>query len=90
MAVCLELGLVAGNTGLVRGTSLRIFATGPFALIWPRARATVTFTLPSQKRWAVSASMLITTSGSISVSPKSTSPGSPSFMRTVIFDSGSR
>ena len=69
---------------------MRIFATGPLALIWPRASAVVTFTCPSQKRWAVSASMLITTSGSISVSPKSTSAGSSSLSRTVIVESGSR
>ena len=38
----------------------------------------------------MSASMLITTSGSISVSPNSTSVGSSSFRRTVIVESGSR
>ena len=75
---------------MVSGTSLRIFATGPLALICPRASAVVTFTCPSQKRCAVSASMLITTSGSISVSPNSTSVGSSSCSRTVIVESGSR
>jgi len=75
---------------LTSGTSLRILATGPFAFIWPRASATVTFTLPSQKRCAVSASIVMTTSGSIAVSPKSTWPSSPSISFTVIWDSGSR
>jgi hypothetical protein len=59
-------------------------------LIWPRASATVTFTLPSQNSWAVSASIDIVTSGSMSDSPKSTSPGWPSWSRTVTADSGSR
>src|SRR5919112_5404622 len=79
-----------GNTGFTSGTSLRILATGPFAFIWPRASATVTFTLPSQKRWAVSASIVMTTSGSMAVSPQSTWPSSPSISLTVICESGAR
>ena len=62
----------------------------PLAFIWPRASATVTFTLPSQKRCAVSASIVITTSGSSSVSPQSTRPSSPSSRLTVMTDSGLR
>jgi hypothetical protein len=65
-------------------------ATGPLAFIWPRASATVTFTLPSQNRCAVSASMVMTTSGSMLVWPQSTWPSSPSTSFTVICDSGSR
>src|SRR4029078_1570562 len=82
--------LYFGNTGLNRGTSLRIFATGPLAFICPRASATVTLTLPSQKRCAVSAAIVITTSGSMLVGPQSTCPSSPSISLTVICDSGSR
>jgi hypothetical protein len=60
------------------------------AFICPRASATVTFTLPSQKRCAVSASIVITTSGSSVVAPQSTWPSSPSSSLTVICDSGAR
>ena len=67
---------------------MRIFATGPLAFIWPLAIAIVTFTLPSQNLCAVSASIVITISGSMSVSPKSTWPSSPSFIFTVICESG--
>jgi hypothetical protein len=69
---------------------LRIFATGPLAFIWPRASATVTLTLPSQNLCAVSASMVMITSGSMSVGPRSTFGSSFSFIRTVICDSGLR
>jgi hypothetical protein len=86
----LELPAVAREDRLDEGTSFRIFATGPFAFICPRASATVTFTWPSQKRCAVSASIVMTTSGSIAVSPQSTRPSSPSISLTVMRDSGSR
>ena len=89
-AALLEQLAVAREDGLTSGTSLRILATGPLAFIWPRASATVTFTLPSQKRWAVSASIVITTSGSMVVWPQSTWPSSPSISLTVICDSGLR
>ena len=50
----------------------------------------MTLTLPSQNLWAVSASIVMTTSGSIVVSPQSTTPSSPSIIFTVICDSGLR